>query len=319
MPITLAEAKVGMADRIVQSVIDEFRRESFILDRLTFDNAVSPGTGGSTMTYGYTMLKTPSTAGGRALNTEYTPGEAKRDKKTTDLKIFGGSFEVDRVLEGTSATSEISFQLRQKVIATRNDFHNNFVNGDSASQALEFDGVDKLVTGSDTDVTLASALNVSNMTNIKTNGEALVFELNNLLSLLMRKPDMLLMNKRTLTVLRTIAYTMGYRTEAEDAFGRKVDAFDGIPMIDAGMYFNGTNSVDVVPIDTQAGTTAIYPIVLGLDAVHGVSPTGNKLINTYLPDMSRPGAVKKGEVELVAGLAMKNSRAAGALRGIKVA
>ena len=48
-----------MADKVDQKVVDEFRRDSFLLDRLTFDNAVSPGTGGSTLTYGYTMLKTP--------------------------------------------------------------------------------------------------------------------------------------------------------------------------------------------------------------------------------------------------------------------
>ncbi|MCI6068106.1 MAG: hypothetical protein MR707_07775 [Galactobacillus timonensis] len=50
MPLTLEQAKVGMADKVDQNVIDEFRRSSFILDKLTFDDAVSPGTGGSTLT-----------------------------------------------------------------------------------------------------------------------------------------------------------------------------------------------------------------------------------------------------------------------------
>ena len=89
MAITLAEAKVGMADKVDQMVVDEFRRESFLLDKLVFDNAVSPGTGGSTMTYGYMQLKTPSTAARRDINSEYTNNEAKRDKKTADLDILG--------------------------------------------------------------------------------------------------------------------------------------------------------------------------------------------------------------------------------------
>ena len=63
--ITLEEAKVGMADKVDQAVIDEFRRGSLLLDKLIFDNAVAPGTGGSTLTYGYMKLKTPSTAGFR--------------------------------------------------------------------------------------------------------------------------------------------------------------------------------------------------------------------------------------------------------------
>ena len=62
MAITLAQAKVGMADKVDQQVIDSFRRSSYLLDNLVFDNAVSPGTGGSTLSYGYIQLKTPSTA-----------------------------------------------------------------------------------------------------------------------------------------------------------------------------------------------------------------------------------------------------------------
>ena len=101
MPITLEEAKVGMADRVDQSVVDTFQRSSLLLDKLTFDNAISPGTGGSTLTYGYTQLKTPATAGVRAINAEYTANEAKREKKTAAAVIMGGSFQVERVLQNT--------------------------------------------------------------------------------------------------------------------------------------------------------------------------------------------------------------------------
>lgn len=55
MPITLAQAKVGMANHVDQQVIDQFRRGSMLLEALTFDNSVSPGTGGSTLT-----MATPS-------------------------------------------------------------------------------------------------------------------------------------------------------------------------------------------------------------------------------------------------------------------
>lgn len=107
MPLTLAEAKVGLANKIDQTVIDEFRRDSFILDKLTFDNTVSPGTGGSTLTYGYTQLKTPSVAEGRKINSEYTAGEAIRTTKAINLKIFGGTFEIDHVLEDTEDKGSI--------------------------------------------------------------------------------------------------------------------------------------------------------------------------------------------------------------------
>lgn len=35
MALTLAEAKVGYADKVEQNVIDEFRRSSILLDKLT--------------------------------------------------------------------------------------------------------------------------------------------------------------------------------------------------------------------------------------------------------------------------------------------
>jgi len=84
MAITLAEAKVGMADKVDQQVVDMFRRSSLLLDKMVFDNCISPGTGGSTLAYGYVQLKTPSTAAVRTVNSEYAPGEAKKEKKTTN-------------------------------------------------------------------------------------------------------------------------------------------------------------------------------------------------------------------------------------------
>ena len=53
MAITLAEAKIGMADKVDQQIVDMFRRSSLLLDQMVFDNVISPGTGGSTLTYGY--------------------------------------------------------------------------------------------------------------------------------------------------------------------------------------------------------------------------------------------------------------------------
>ena len=68
MAITLAEAKVGMADKVDQQIVDMFRRSSMLLDKMPFDNAISPGTGGSTLTYGYIQLKSPATASVRTIN-----------------------------------------------------------------------------------------------------------------------------------------------------------------------------------------------------------------------------------------------------------
>ena len=325
MSITLAEAKVGMADKVDQKVVDTFRRSSLLLDKLVFDNAISPGTGGSTLTYGYIQLKTPSTAAVRQINSEYTAGEAKREEKTTKAVVMGGKFQIDRVLIGTAgAVDELAFQTEQKVKATANYFNNLVINGNKASSGTgvlnTFDGLDKLLTGTETEIT--SAVDVSTEALMNSNYNALLDEVDGFLSALDGKPSMLLMNNKMLSKMRSAARRAGYYSKNRDEFGRTVETYNDIPMYDMGKYYNGTNTVDIIP-ETAASTSAegktdIYAVTIGLDGFHGVSPTGSKVINSYMPDLSKPGAVKDGEVELVAGVALKNTNKAGVLRGIKI-
>lgn len=319
MPITLAEAKVGMADKVDQFIVDEFRRNSLLLDALTFDDAVSPGTGGSTMTYGYVKLLTPATAGFRAINTEYTPQEAKRQKATADLKIFGGSAQVDRVIQSTSgAVNEIDFQLREKVKGATNLFHYKAINGDATETEDEFDGLDVMLTGSSTEYNTSTAIDISTSGQLDANYKTLLDMLDEFLSEFDGKPGMLMGNSKLMTKIGSAARRAGYLTHSEDAFGRKVTGYNGIPLVDLGYFWNGTTTVPTVSIDGTAGTTDLYAAAFGLDGFHGVSPAGGKIINTYLPDLSQPGAVKKVEVEMVAAVVLKNSRKAGVFRKLKV-
>lgn len=321
MPITLAEAKAGMADKVDQQVVDMFRRSSQLLDRLTFDNAISPGTGGSTLVYGYTQLKTPSTAAVRAINSEYTAGEAKREKKTTQAIIMGGSFEVDRVIQDTSgAIDELVFQADEKIKATANFFTNCVINGTApAGKATgTFDGLNKLLQGSSTEYTATADLSTSE--NVTANYNKFLDELDEFISGLDGMPDMLIMNRKMLSKLRGIARRAGYYESTKDDFGRAVETYNGIELMDAGEFYDGTRTVHIVA-DTAAsssafGTSDIYAVKFGLDAFHGISPTGTKVITSYMPDLTLPGAVKKGEVELVAGVALKNTLKAGHMKGI---
>ena len=327
MAITLQEAKVGMADKVDQQVVDMFRRSSLLLDRMTFDNAISPGTGGSTLAYGYVQLKTPSTAAVRTINTEYTAGEAKREKKTTNAIIMGGSFQVDRVLQNTSgAVDELAFQAEQKIKATANYFHNLVVNGIAASGGSgyvpnTFDGLKKLLSGTSNEIT--SEVSITTAAELTSNYNAFLDELDSFLTVLDGTPSMLLMNSKMLTKLRGAARRAGYYDRTKDDFGRYVETYNGIPLLDAGKYYDGSKTVDVVadtaPSSGAFGTSDIYAVCLGLDGFHGISPTGTGVINSYMPDLTAPGAVKKGEVELVAGVALKNTLKAAVLKGIKTA
>jgi hypothetical protein len=325
MPVTLAQAKVGMADHIDQQVIDEFRRSSLLLDALTFDNAVSPGTGGSTLAYGYTRLKTPSTAGFRAINSEYAANEADRENLFVTLKIFGGAFKIDRVIQDTSGQiNEMNFQLQQKILGARNLFHHTVINGDAAVDTNAFDGLDKALTGSNTESNTGAVIDLSSESGLESNKFSFLDQLDNFLAELDGRPTMLMGNSKLITKIKSIARRAGYATKSEDGFGRTVDGYDGIPLVDMGYFYNGGATVPVVPIENrtvgtaQTGLTDLYAVSLGMDGFHGVSPTGNGVIQTFLPDFKAPGAVKTGEVEMVAAVALKATRKAGVLRNIKV-
>lgn len=328
MSITLEEAKASMVDKVDQQVVDMFRRSSLLLDRLTFDNAISPGTGGSTLVYGYTQLKTPSTAAVRTLNSEYTANEAKRVKKTTQAIIMGGAFEVDRVVQDTSgAIDELVFQADEKIKATANFFTHCVINGTSAGSSTPggtagtFDGLNKLLANSSTEYT--ATVDLSTSAKVDANYNQFLDELDEFISCIDGMPDMLLMNRKMLSKLRGIARRAGYYESTKDDFGRVVETYNGIELMDAGKFYTDGRTVDIVadtaPSSTASGTSDIYAVKFGLDAFHGISPTGTKVITSYMPDLTLPGAVKKGEVELVAGVALKNTLKAGHMKGIATA
>ena len=313
MAITLKDAKVGMVDKVDQQVVDMFRRSSLLLDQMTFDNVICPGTGGSTLTYGYIQLKSPSTASVRAVGDEYTPGEAKREKKTTNAIIMGGAFQVDRVLQNTAgAADEVAFQAEQKIKATANYFHNLVINGDAEEGT--FDGLKKLLSGTANELT--SQVSLQSSAELDENYNAFLDEMDTFLSTLDGAPSMLLMNRDMLVKLRAIARRAGYYERSKDDFGRTVETYAGVPMVDMGKYFDGSENHDVV--ETAEGMTAIYAVSLGLDGFHGISPQGDGVIVSYMPDMEAPGAIKTGEVELVAGVALKNTLKAAVLKDIAI-
>lgn len=223
--------------------------------------------------------------------------------------------------------------MLSQIIAARNYFHNLVINGDSAKNEDEFDGLDTMLTGTSTEYKGAVGLDLSNSAMVDTNYKKFLDELDNFLGCLDGEPDAILGGSKIITKLQAVARRAGYLTQSEDSFGRKASGYNGIPFVDLGKYFNGTTTVDVAGqysvtettgegdnavTTTTTGLCDLYAVKFGLDAFHAVSPAGGKIIKTYLPDLGKPGAVKTGEVEMVAAVVLKNSLKAGVMRGIKV-
>ena len=315
MPVTLAQAQLNAANDVDYNVIDEARKSSWLFDNITFDDVVNPAGGGATLTYGYFRLVTDATAGFRAINAEYTPQEATKEPITADLKPFGGSFQIDRVLNAVAAGRETAFQMRQKIKSTRATFNDALINGDSGSTDA-FDGLDVALTGSSTEIT--------GTFNWQTVDEAGAFQIMDDLDLLLAaldgEADAIIANSLALMRIRSAARRAGYFTRSENSFGQTIERYGGPAgpvLIDPGKQAGA--STDVIPV--TAGTpdvTDVYAVRLGLDGLHAVSLAGQTPIRTWLPDFSTAGAVKTGEVEMVAAVALKATRAAAVLRSVQV-
>lgn len=328
MAITLLEMKEGMADKVKAGVIDVFLEESDILQALPFDDAVSPS-GGSTLTYGYVQEKVPAQTAFRALNTEYTPNQATVEKKSVDLKIFGGAFQIDRVLKKAEGMyNNVAFQMRQKIKAAVATFHNAMINGDAASDANEFDGLDKFLVGQKTEFNTDAVIDLSTKANLEANASTFYEKLKKLISA--TGADAIMVNEDMKLKIESVAAFLGYKTESEEAFGRTYTKVGNVRIMDLGNKVSvDGESVTEEPIiavkersvagSATTGITDIYAVHFGVeDGFHGVTLTGDNGIDQYLPDFNQPGAVKTGEVEMVACVALKKTKAAGVLRNIKI-
>lgn len=317
---TLAQAKNLSQDKLTNYVIDEFRK-SPLLDAMVFDDTVKPQ-GGNTMTYVYNRVKTLAMAAGRALNAEYTPQQADTEQVTVNLKVFGGSFQLDRVIANyeKQVLDLVQFQLQQKTTAVRSLFQDWMINGDSSKNSgVAFDGLAKILKGTSTEVTLESAdlLDLSSAAKVKENWQSFLYELRQVEKLLDGEPGVILVNNDLFAVFQSVADLSTQFQQSKNELGTQIVKYGNATIMKMGDK-PGT-ATPIIATDTTAGTTDMYLFRIGLDAVHGVTPEGTKEPKIYLPDMTRPGAVKTGEVEMVAAMAVKATRSAAVLHGIKVA
>ena len=316
---TLAQAKNLSQDKLTNYVIDEFRK-SPLLDAMVFDDTVKPQ-GGSTMTYVYNRVKTMATAAGRALNSEYVPQQADTEQVAVNLKVFGGSFQIDRVISNyeRQVLDLVKFQLEQKTSAVRTLFQDWFINGDSAADPTAFDGLEKVLKGSSTEVVLEdnALLDLSSAATVKANWQSFLYELRQVEKLLDGEPGVIAVNNDLFAVFQSVADLSTQFQQTKTELGTQIVKYGNATIMKLGDK-PGT-STPIIATDATKGTTDMYLFRIGLDGVHGVTPEGTKEPKIYLPDMTRPGAVKTGEVEMVAAMAVKATRSAGVLHGIKVA
>lgn len=333
--MTLEEIKKGMADKVFDQIVDIFLRESDILQMLPFDDCVSASGGGSTMKYKYLRKVLPATAQFRKLNGSYNPSAATKQEYEAALAIMGGEVQMDRVLNKVAGKYDnLAYQIEEHIKAVVSLFHYTLINGDATTTAAtdqpEFEGLDSMLAGTTTEFGADKSIDLSNITNLKNNAD----EFYEALTLLIKstQADALLLNTEMITKIQTVARILGYKTETEEAFGKKVTSIDGVRFMDLKNHYTVQDNIAVPNAVVQKGLTRtigaaettgltdIYAVKFDAnDGFHGISLNGSAVIDQYLPDFSKPGVMKNAEVEMIAATVLKNTQHAGVLRNIKIA
>jgi len=317
MAITLANAQQLSQSKLTSFVIDEFRK-SALLDMLTWDNTVKPQ-GGTSLAYAYNRVTTLPSGATRAINAEYQAQNAVTTQIVTNLAVMGGSFEIDRVLQMDEhqAVDLCQFHIAQKANAAVAVFHDLFVNGNHTSDATQFDGLATILTSAATEITPPANIDLSTSANIDSNWKKFLDAFRKIRAKMDGAPSLYLMNSDMFSVFQSVMDRAGIGAEVKAQYGNECVQWGNATLMAMGDKPGTSNPI--IATDSSTGITDIYAVRLGLDGVHGVSPDGTGIVQTYLPDFTKPGAVKKGEVELVAAAVVKSTRAAGVLHKIKIA
>lgn len=334
--MTLEEMKKGMSDKVYDKIVDIFLRQSAILQMLPFDDCVSASGGGSTMKYKYLRKVLPATAQFRKLNGKYTASTATKKEYEAALAIMGGEVQMDRVLNKVAGKFDnLAYQIEEHVKAVVSLFHYTLVNGDAVTTAAtdepQFEGLDSMLAGTTTEYGAAKFIDLSTIASIKNNAD----EFYEALTLLIKatEADALLLNTEMITKIQTVARILGYKTETEEAFGKKVTSIDGIRFMDLQNHYTVSEEGIAVPNSVvkkgitrtigsaeTTGLTDIYAVKFDVnDGFHGISLAGSAVIDQYLPNFNAPGVMKNAEVEMIAATVLKNTQHAGVLRNIKIA
>lgn len=315
MAVTLAEARIGMSDHLDQKVVETIQRNSLLLNRLTFDDAVTPNGSGSTLIYGYVKLATAVAGAKREVNSEYTPSKAVRSKSSVELSIMGASYEIDRVIAKNSDAriNEVGFQTEEATKGAVGYYQWCAINGTADTDG--FDGLDALLTDTANEID-CSSLDLSGVVT-EAKAEALCEAVDEALGSLSDSTNVVILcNTKMKTKLVASARMLGYHKNDKDDFGHGIDYYGDAPIIDLKQYYNGTTNVDVIP--TTSYKSDIYIVHLGLDGFHGVSPKGGIGIDVITPNFANEGAVHTGEVEIVGAVVLKNTLNGAVLRDITI-
>ena len=304
MSLTLLEAAKLQQDPLKRGVIEVFPRTSPVLERMPFMDIAGNA-------YTYNREESLPGVAFRSVGGSYTESTGVVNPVTESLKILGGTSDVDRALVKTQGNVNDLRSLHDglKAKAAALYFTKMFFEGDSESDAKQFDGLKVRLTGNQL-IAMGST----------SGGDALTLaKLDELIDAVQGGPDVLFMNKTLRRKVNTLIRAAGQATEVvSDSFGRQIPAYAGVPIGvveddeagDAILGFDEDN-----PGGGTAASSSVYAVRFG--AGEHVSGLQSGVMDVLDLGLYSGGVAYRTLIEWIVGMAVFHPKSAARLQGIK--
>lgn len=297
MPLLVTEAaKLAMEDRqrgVIEEIIDQ--------DELF---ALVPFVQANDKVYSYVREKTLAGGDWYSAYEDIEESASTFDPVNTSLKVLAGQVDIDNfTAEVQSALNDqIAIQLAAKAKGIGRQFRDVLVNGDTATNAKQFDGLRKLVTAGQT---LSAG----------TNGNAVSFSmLDQLKDAVRLGADALMMRQGTWRAIRELNRLQGGNTADMmmiENFGKPVKSYDGTPVI-----IN-----DFLPANETQGsnpaTCSIYGVRLNeADGFHGLFGGASAGLRLEKVGLLQGRDATRWRMKWYCGAALKATHAIARVKGV---
>jgi len=315
MAVTLAQAATLSTNDLQRGVLEVFVQESPVLDRLPLLSIQGNA-------YAYNQESTLPGVAFRSVNEAYVESTGAFSQATESLVILGGDADVDRFIVQTrgNLNNQRAAQTALKVKAASYKFQDHFFNGDVTVDTKGFDGLKKRLTGAQV---IPAATNGLGFGSSQATAFAMFDQLDNLLAAvpgINAQNGAIYANSSIIPRIRSAGrWAGGVDTWREDATGKRVVGWQGIPILDPGDNLAGTKILPQTETQgTASGTTSsIYAVRFGSNeadrAVTGLT-NGGVMVDDLGLLQSQP--VYRTRIEFYCGLALFGGKAAARLTGV---
>ena len=255
MALTLLEAaKINSGDVFKAGVLAKFAESSEILRVLGF-----LGINGNSLKYN--VEETLPGIGFRGVNGSYTESTGIINPKTESLVIAGGDLDVDKFIVDTMGASQRTVHEAMKIKALSLAWTKTFIKGDSETNPLEFDGLQKRLQG---DSVIANHATGAGLSLAKL--DEAIDTVDSANAILMSKAM-----RRRLTVAARTQAVGGNITYTIDQFGRQVAMYNDLPIL---IVDKDNENNDILGFTEANSTTSIYVVAFGDGQVQGLENGG---------------------------------------------